>query len=46
MSVAQDIQIHDFARPRIANPFKKIQEASHAKPVDPDNKVIVLVKRD
>src|SRR5262249_39506301 len=45
-SVAPDVQIDDFARPRIPNPFIKIQETSHAKPIDTDYKVIVLVKRD
>src|SRR6516225_478001 len=46
MPVAQDVQIDDFASPRIPNPFIKIQETSHAKPIDTDYKVIVLVKRD
>ena len=46
MSVAQDVQVDDFARPRVPNPFIKIQETSHAKPIDTDYKIIALVKRD
>lgn len=46
MSVAQDVQIDDFARPSIPNAFIKIQEPSHARRIDTDYKVIALMKRD